>query len=122
MYNDDVFKALADPNRRKILRLLSKHDSMAAGDISEQFTISKPAISDHLKILRNAGLIYAEKQGQYVMYQLNTTIMQELATMIFDFLNVKKESPTGNAEETPAALSTEATENEPIKPNLNKEI
>lgn len=122
MQYDDVFKALADPNRRKILRLLSKNDSMAAGDISEQFTISKPAISDHLKILRNAGLIYAEKQGQYVMYQLNTTIMQELATMIFDFLNVKKESPTGNAEETAAAMSTEATENEHTKPNHQKEI
>jgi ArsR family transcriptional regulator len=97
MKQDDLFKALADPNRRKILRLLSKHDSMTAGDISAEFTISKPAISDHLKILRNAGLIYAQKQGQYMIYQLNTTIVQELAALVFDFLNIKRDSATDNS-------------------------
>ncbi len=105
MQYDDLFKALADPNRRKILRLLSKNDSMAAGDISDQFTISKPAISDHLKILRNAGLIYAEKQGQYVKYQLNTTIMQELAAFVFDFLNISKAS-TGSDSDSSDSDST----------------
>ncbi len=89
MGQDDLFKALADANRRKILRLLSKNDSMSAGDIAEQFTISKPAISDHLKILRNAGLVYAEKQGQFVLYQLNATVMQEITALLFDLLNVK---------------------------------
>jgi DNA-binding transcriptional ArsR family regulator len=89
MGHDDVFKALADANRRKILKLLSKHDSMSAGDIAEQFSISKPAISDHLKILRNAGLIYAQKQGQFILYQLNATVMQEMAAILFDLLNVK---------------------------------
>ncbi len=91
MVQDDLFKALADANRRKILRLLSKKDSMSAGDIADQFTISKPAISDHLKILRNAGLIYAEKQGQYIYYQLNATVMQEIAALMFDLLKINKE-------------------------------
>jgi DNA-binding transcriptional ArsR family regulator len=90
MAQDDVFKALADANRRKILRLLSKKDSMTAGEIAEQFSISKPAISDHLKILRNAGLIYAEKQGQFIFYQLNTTVLQELAALLFDFLKIEE--------------------------------
>lgn len=91
MEQDSLFKALADANRRKILRMLSKKDSMTAGDIAEQFSISKPAISDHLKILRNAGLIYAEKQGQFINYQLNATVMQELAMLMFDLLNINNE-------------------------------
>ncbi|MBM4399355.1 MAG: helix-turn-helix transcriptional regulator, partial [Candidatus Cloacimonetes bacterium] len=53
MAQDDLFKALADANRRKILKLLSKKDYMTASEIAEKFSISKPAISDHLKILRN---------------------------------------------------------------------
>lgn len=89
MGQDDVFKALADSNRRKILKLLSKKDSMTAGDIADQFNISKPAISEHLKILRNAGLIYADKQGQFIHYQLNATIMQEIAALLFEFLNIQ---------------------------------
>ena len=90
MAQDEVFKALADANRRKILRLLSKKDSMNAGEIADQFTISKPAISDHLKILRNAGLIYADKQGQFIHYQLNATVMQEIAALLFDLLKIDK--------------------------------
>jgi ArsR family transcriptional regulator, arsenate/arsenite/antimonite-responsive transcriptional repressor len=91
MANDDLFKALADANRRKILKLLQKNDSMTAGDIAAQFEISKPAVSDHLKVLRNAGLIYPEKQGQFIYYQLNATIMQELTAVVFDLLKINKE-------------------------------
>jgi len=100
MAQDEIFKALADANRRKILKLLSKKDSMSAGEIADRFTISKPAVSDHLKILRNAGLIYAEKQGQFILYQLNATIMQEITTLLFDFLNIQdreEEKPNENA-------------------------
>ncbi|HOD17372.1 MAG TPA: autorepressor SdpR family transcription factor [Candidatus Cloacimonadota bacterium] len=88
MAQDDLFKALADPNRRKILRLLREKVSLTAGEIAEQFTISKPAISEHLKILRNAGLIYADKQGQFIKYQLNMTVMEDLAALLFDFLKI----------------------------------
>lgn len=91
MIHDDLFKAIADANRRKILKLLGKNDSMTAGDIADQFLISKPAISDHLKVLRNAGLIYAEKHGQFIYYQLNTTVMQEIAALMFDLLKINKE-------------------------------
>lgn len=88
MAKDDVFKALADANRRKILKLLGKKDSMSAGEIADEFDISKPAISDHLKILRNAELIYAEKRGQYILYQLNATVMQEVTALLFDLLKI----------------------------------
>ena len=91
MEQDSIFKALADPTRRHILKLLGKKDSLTAGEISDQFTISKPAISDHLKILRNAGLIYAEKQGQFIYYQLNMTIMQEITALLMDVFKSSKE-------------------------------
>jgi len=66
---DKVFGALASTPRRKILALLSEAD-LAAGEIAEQFAMSKPAISKHLQILEHAGLIRGEKQGQYVVYSL----------------------------------------------------
>ncbi|HNX01972.1 MAG TPA: autorepressor SdpR family transcription factor [Candidatus Cloacimonadota bacterium] len=91
MAHESVFKALADPNRRKILSLLRKHDSLNAGEIAEHFNISKPAISDHLRILRDANLIFSDKQGQYVNYQLNTSVLEELAAYLIDFVKIGKE-------------------------------
>lgn len=72
-----VFKALADPTRRKILDYLKEKD-LSAGEIADQFAISKPSISNHLNILKQAGLVLAEKQGQYVIYSLNTTVFQDV--------------------------------------------
>ena len=73
----DAFKAIADPTRREILNMLSKKD-MNAGDIAEHFQMSKPAISNHLDILKNSDLISCEKQGQYVVYSINTTAVQNI--------------------------------------------
>jgi ArsR family transcriptional regulator, arsenate/arsenite/antimonite-responsive transcriptional repressor len=91
MAHESVFKALADPNRRKIIRLLRKRDTMNAGEISDEFNISKPSISDHLRILRDANLIFAEKKGQFVEYQLNTSVLEELATYLIDLVKFGKE-------------------------------
>lgn len=79
----DVFKALSDTTRRSILQLL-KDRSLTAGEIFEQFQMSKPAISKHLDILKNADLISSEKKGQYVIYTINTTALQNV---VGDFLN-----------------------------------
>lgn len=87
---NDVFKALADPTRRKILELLSNKD-MIAGDIAEYFQISKPSISHHLTILKNAGLITDERQGQTIVYSLNTTVFQD---MVKWFYNVSQKDKT----------------------------
>lgn len=70
-------KALADPTRRKIIRLLRDRD-MTAGEIAECFSISKPSISHHLNILKQAGLILDERKGQNIVYSLNTSVMEEL--------------------------------------------
>ncbi|GEN57586.1 transcriptional regulator [Halolactibacillus alkaliphilus] len=80
----EAFKALADPTRRKILDLLKEND-LTAGEIAAEFSISKPSISQHLKILKTAGLIEDEKDGQYIYYHLNTTVFQELISWAMSF-------------------------------------
>ncbi|RKD26907.1 DNA-binding transcriptional regulator, ArsR family [Caminicella sporogenes DSM 14501] len=82
-----VFKALSDPTRRRILKLLREED-LTAGEIAEYFNISKPSISHHLNILKNADLVFAEKQGQKILYSLNTTAIQEIIKWFFDFLEI----------------------------------
>ena len=72
-----IFKALDDPTRRKILDMLKEKD-MTAGEIADKFNISKPSISHHLDILKQAKLVVAIKQGQFQIYSLNTTIMDEI--------------------------------------------
>ena len=66
---DKVFEALASTPRRRILAYLSKSE-MNAGEIAERFDMSKPALSKHLSVLENAGLIWREKRGQFVHYGL----------------------------------------------------
>lgn len=73
---DKLFKALNDPTRRKILDLLREKD-MTAGDIADHFAISKPSISHHLDLLKQADLILAEKNGQFITYSLNTSVLDE---------------------------------------------
>ncbi|HHW91535.1 MAG TPA: winged helix-turn-helix transcriptional regulator [Firmicutes bacterium] len=93
---NQTFKALSDPSRRKILRLLSRED-LTAGDIADHFSISKPSISHHLSILKQAGLISAERQGQNIYYSLGTTVFQELVAWLLDYVPAsnyeKKEDP-----------------------------
>jgi len=66
---DRVFQALASTPRRKILAYLA-HAELSAGDISARFAMSKPAVSQHLSVLENAGLIISDKRGQFVFYRL----------------------------------------------------
>ncbi|HSB67122.1 MAG TPA: metalloregulator ArsR/SmtB family transcription factor [Anaerolineales bacterium] len=74
----DVFEALSDPTRRKILELLAKQGKLPASEIYANFTASPPAISQHLKILREAGLVEMEKRGQQHIYQINPQAMLEV--------------------------------------------
>ena len=81
-----LFKALNDETRRQIVELLKEKD-MNAGEIAERFDISKPSISHHLDILKQADLVSSEKRGQFVEYSLNTTILADLINWI---LTLKK--------------------------------
>lgn len=76
-----LFKALNDETRRRIIELLKEKD-MNAGEIAERFNISKPSISHHLDILKRADLITSEKNGQFIEYSLNTTILEDLLNWI----------------------------------------
>jgi len=79
----DVWKALADPTRRKILSLLKDKD-MNAGEIANEFNMTKPSISNHLNILKQADLVDAEKVGQNVNYSLKISVLQDVLKLISD--------------------------------------
>ena len=76
-----LFKALNDETRRQIVDLLKEKD-MNAGEIADEFNISKPSISHHLDILKRAYLIIGVKKGQFIVYSLNTTILEDLLKWI----------------------------------------
>ncbi len=86
---NNVFKALNDPTRRQILELLQEKD-LTAGEIAEKFKISFPSISHHLDLLRQAKLVTSEKDGQYVYYSLNTTVVDEIMKWLLQFKTKKK--------------------------------
>jgi ArsR family transcriptional regulator len=84
-----VFKALNDETRREILRMLQEKD-MTAGEIVEQFDISGPSISHHLDLLKQAKLVTAVKEGQFIYYSLNTTVVDEILKWMMQFKSKKK--------------------------------
>ena len=84
-----IFKALNDQTRREILELLKQKD-LTAGEIAEQFHISFPSISHHLELLKRAELVHAEKEGQFVYYSLNTTVVDEIIKWMMQFKTKKR--------------------------------
>jgi DNA-binding transcriptional ArsR family regulator len=92
--SDEVFKAMADPTRRRILRLLGDGE-MTAGELAKHFDISAPSMSHHFNVLRNAGLVTSRKDGQQVCYVLNTTVVQDFTAYVLDLLS-KNANPQGN--------------------------
>ena len=73
----NTIKALSDPIRREILELL-KSGRLSAGDIASQFTVSNAAVSKHLCVLREADLIRDAREGKYIFYELNTSVLEEV--------------------------------------------
>ena len=86
---NNLFKALNDPTRRSILEMLKEKD-MTAGEIADQFNISKPSISHHLDLLKQASLVVAVKEGQFMVYSINTTVMDEMLKWMMQFSTKKK--------------------------------
>ena len=89
---EKTFKALSDKTRREIIRLLKDKD-LSAGEIADAFTISKPSISHHLNILKQADLIWDERQGQSIIYSLNTSVMEDIIGWILE-ITAKKGGET----------------------------
>lgn len=71
-----VFKALSDPTRRRVLHLL-RQGPMSAGELSDQFDVSKPTMSAHFAVLKDADLVHAEKAGKSVIYHLKLSVLEE---------------------------------------------
>lgn len=93
----DAFRALADPTRREILRMLGQQD-LTAGEIADRFDMTRPSISHHLNILKSAGLIDDEREGQFIRYSLNTTVMEQVIQWFYDCGLLKSEKG-GNPDE-----------------------
>jgi len=88
-----TFKALSDPTRRQILELLRQGD-LTAGAIAEHFQISKPSISHHLNLLKQAGLVVDERQGQNILYSLNTSVLEEVLRWFLEMNGVHEDEKT----------------------------
>jgi ArsR family transcriptional regulator len=86
----DVFKALADPTRREILHSLRKRD-MTAGELGEISALAPSTLSSHFRILKEAGLIVAEKQGTSIVYSLNVSAVEETIGAVMALLNVGRD-------------------------------
>jgi DNA-binding transcriptional ArsR family regulator len=86
---DALFKSLQDPTRRSILNLLKKRD-MSAGEIADSFEMSKPSISYHLDLLRQAGLVSSRREGQFIFYSLETTVLDESIGWFLDLMKKGK--------------------------------
>jgi len=83
------FEALGDPSRRQILKLL-RAGSMTAGDIADQFALSKPTLSHHFRVLRAAGLVRTERRGTTIVYTLQANAIEELAAELLDLTVLPK--------------------------------
>ena len=85
---NEVFKALADPTRREILRLLSRGER-TAGELASSFDMTKPSMSHHFTVLKEAELVESRRDGQQIYYSLNTTVLEDVLTRLWDHLGLK---------------------------------
>ena len=94
MLMNAAFKALADPTRREILRLL-RGGPKTSGEIADRFPTAWATISRHLAVLREAGLILSQRDGQQVLYELNTTVIEDVASHVLEWMKPNGRSRRG---------------------------
>ena len=83
---DAVFKALSDPTRREILRILS-HGEKTAGELADGFDMTKPSVSHHFAVLKEAGLIISRREGQQIWYRINSTVAQDVIAWVMELVD-----------------------------------
>lgn len=86
MGTDDVFRALGDPTRREVLRLLSERGPMTAGEIADRFDLAKSTMSGHFTVLRQAGLIVSERQGARLVYSATLSVLEEALSAVMEMV------------------------------------
>jgi DNA-binding transcriptional ArsR family regulator len=89
-----VFKALSDPTRREILRMLARGE-LTAGELASSFDMTKPSMSHHFTVLKEAELIFSRREGQQIYYSLNTTVLEDVLTRLWDHLGLKNSKGNG---------------------------
>ena len=87
------YRALADPSRREILRLLREGD-LPAGELAAQFEISWPSVSRHLRVLEEAGLVRSTRRGGNIIYSLQTSVLEDIATEVADMARLGRPPAT----------------------------
>ena len=92
-----VFKALSDPTRRRVLQLLRK-GPMSAGELSDEFDVSKPTMSAHVAVLKEADLVHTEKAGKSVIYHLKLSVLEEALLGFIDSFGIGAEAPLPRKE------------------------
>jgi DNA-binding transcriptional ArsR family regulator len=97
MGTNAVFKALSDPTRREVLRLLS-HGEQTAGELAERFDMTRPSMSHHFSVLKDAGLVRSRREGQQIYYSLDTTVVQDVVALLLDLFG-KRSPPRGEDQE-----------------------
>ena len=97
-----VFKALADPTRRKVLELL-RQGPMNAGDLADHFEVSKPTMSAHFAVLKEADLVHAEKVGKSVIYHLKLSVLEDALVGFAQLLGIQVKQPPGKPHDEPSA-------------------
>jgi DNA-binding transcriptional ArsR family regulator len=90
----EIYKALADPTRRRILELLREKE-MSAGEIAEHFDLSKPTLSGHFNVLREADLVETERNGTTIVYRLNVSVLEEALMALFDTFRLSRRGNGG---------------------------
>lgn len=86
MRMNEAFKALADPTRREILKLLRHGGEMSAGELAERFDMSRPSVSHHFAVLKQADLISSRRDGQQIIYSLNTTVVEDVLAILWGLM------------------------------------
>ena len=99
MRMNEAFKALADPTRREVLRLL-RSGEMTAGELAERFDMTKPSMSHHFSVLKQADLIGSRREGQQVYYYLNTTVVEDLLALVWGLFSGNGHTPAEGGGES----------------------
>lgn len=116
----EAYKAIADPTRRQILRYL-RGGERTAGELAEHARVGRTALSHHLTVLKLADLVRVERHGQFQVYSLNTTVLQDLMTEVFDWFGGMEAANDGAGPglivgmREPVDESREDNENESFK-------
>jgi DNA-binding transcriptional ArsR family regulator len=92
-----VFKALSDPTRREILRLLTSGEK-TAGELAERFDMTKPSMSHHFSVLKDADLVRTRRDGQQIYYSLNTTVVQDFLAWTWDVFGQAEQTASSKGE------------------------